>query len=65
MPYPEVTRRALKHLKQKRAPTVASRSPLIAVRASDGAHVLRLRALGALRDVELDLLVLVEGLVAL
>src|SRR3954470_23672687 len=35
------------------------------VRESDGANVLRLRALGALRDVELDLLVLVQGLVAL
>src|SRR5690242_5260958 len=33
--------------------------------SSDGTNVLRLRALGALRDVELDLLVLVEGLVAL
>src|SRR4051812_46357671 len=31
---------------------------------SDGTNVLRLRTLGALRDVELDLLVLVEGLVA-
>src|SRR4051794_41325059 len=35
------------------------------LRRSDGADVLRLRALRALRDVELDLLVLVEGLVAL
>src|SRR3569833_275770 len=33
--------------------------------ASERANVLRLRALGALRDVELDLLVLVQGLVAL
>src|SRR6476469_7284512 len=32
---------------------------------SESANVLRLRALGTLRDVELDLLVLVEGLVAL
>src|SRR3954469_12934992 len=32
---------------------------------SDGANVLRLRALGTLRDVELDLLVLVQGLVPL
>src|ERR1044072_9714351 len=39
-------------------------SPRSAGRA-EGADVLRLRALGALRDVELDLLVLVEGLVAL
>src|SRR3954452_24704280 len=35
------------------------------LRRSDGADVLRLRALRTLRDVELDLLVLVEGLVAL
>src|SRR3954451_13372152 len=35
------------------------------LRRSDGADVLRLRALRALRDVELDLLVLVQGLVAL
>src|ERR1044072_7323270 len=39
-------------------------SPRSAGRA-EGADVLRLRALGALRDVELDLLVLVQGLVAL
>src|SRR6478736_2332148 len=32
---------------------------------SESANVLRLGTLGALRDVELDLLVLVEGLVAL
>src|SRR3954469_12262806 len=32
---------------------------------SERTNVLRLRTLGALRDVELDLLVLVEGLVAL
>src|SRR4051794_21517147 len=52
-------------------PDVSRRGPLDAlVRrsllcGSERANVLRLRALGALRDVELDLLVLVQGLVAL
>src|SRR5262249_22321626 len=41
------------------------RSGRDARRPSDRADVLRLRALRALGDVELDLLVLVEGLVAL
>src|SRR6187401_256404 len=42
-----------------------SRPLLLCYAKSDSANVLRLRALGTLRDVELDLLVLVEGLVAL
>ena len=62
MPYAAGTRQAFE---TEEGSDRCQSEPSIAVRASDGAHVLRLRALGALRDVELDLLVLVEGLVAL
>src|SRR5689334_18631976 len=51
--------------KETGAPPLLRRGPGRVIRRSDGSNVLRLRALGALRHVELDLLVLVEGLVAL
>src|SRR5215210_6005787 len=50
--------------RRRRGRGAVRRGPSGRARRSDGADVLRLRALLALRDVELDLLALVEGAVA-